>query len=78
VLDELSIAVAHLNVATLLAAMRAGQSGKSEADAGDYTEALMEAVDLTHAESTGFVGRLLATFASGVESLWLFARGPRL
>jgi Fe-S-cluster containining protein len=78
VLDELAIAIAHLNVATLLAAMRAGQAGKTQADAADYTEALMEAVDLAHAESTRILGRLLATFAAGVESLWLFAAGPRL
>jgi hypothetical protein len=73
VLDEFAIAIAHLNVASLLAAMRAGRTGKTRADAADYTEALMEAVDLAHAESTGVLGRLLATFAGGAESLWLFA-----
>jgi lysine-N-methylase len=76
VLDELSLAIANLNVAALLAAMRAGRAGRPEADATDYSEALMEAADLAHAESTGVLGRLLATFAGGTESFWLFAARP--
>ena len=35
----------------------------------------MEAVDLTHADSAGVLGRLLGTLSGGVESLYLFASG---
>jgi Fe-S-cluster containining protein len=73
VLDELGVAVAQLNVAGVLAAMRAGRAGRSEADAADYIEGVVEAADLSHAEARSIPGRLLATFASGVESLWLFS-----
>jgi lysine-N-methylase len=77
VVDELAIAIGQLNVACLLAAMRAGRAWRADADAEDLREALMEAADLAHADDQGLLGRILVTLAAGVESLWLFAAGPQ-
>jgi Fe-S-cluster containining protein len=74
VLDELAVAVAFLNAAGILAAQRAARAGLTLVDAASFSEGLMEAVDLTHADTTG-AGRLLATLSGGVESLYLFANG---
>jgi Fe-S-cluster containining protein len=73
VLDELAVAVAFLNAAGVLAAQRAGRAGKATVDADAFAEGLMEAVDLTHADSSGILGRLLSTLSGGVEALYLFA-----
>lgn len=75
VVEEMAMAGAFLNAGCALAAMRAGRAGRSRADAADFTEGLMEAVDLTHAEEGGVVGRMLATLSGGVESLWMLAAG---
>jgi hypothetical protein len=74
VLDELAVAVAFLNAAGVLAAQRAARAGKTVVDAESFGEGLMEAVDLTHADSAG-AGRLLGTLSGGVEALYLFASG---
>jgi Fe-S-cluster containining protein len=74
VLDELSVAVAFLNAAGILAAQRAARAGKTVVDAESFSEGLMEAVDLTHADTSG-AGRLLATLSGGVEALYSFAEG---
>jgi len=73
VLDELAVAVAFLNAAGVLAAQRAGQEGKARVDGAAFGEGLMEAVDLTHADGSGVLGRLLGTLSGGVEALYLFA-----
>jgi Fe-S-cluster containining protein len=73
VLDEIGIAVALLNVAFVLAAMRAGRAGRGVADASDVSEGLMEASDLAHASHDGALGSFVATLAGGVEALWSFA-----
>jgi len=75
VVEEVAVAVAFLNAGCALAAMRAGRSGKPRPDAADFTLALMEAADLTHADSSGVLGRVLGTLSGGVESLWLLAAG---
>ena len=75
VLEELAVAVAFLNAAGVLAAQRAGRAGRSTVDADAFAEGLMEAVDLTHADSGGLLGRLLGTLSGGVEALYLFAGG---
>lgn len=75
VLDELGVAVALLNVALLLAAMRAGRDGRPTADASDLMAGLTEAADLAHAEPEGALGSILATLAGGVDALDLFAAG---
>jgi Fe-S-cluster containining protein len=72
VLDELAVGVSFANVAAVLARQRAARDGKTMVDAAAFSEGLMEAVDLTHADTTG-AGRLLATLSGGVEALYLFA-----
>ena len=75
VLEEMAVAVAFLNAGCALAAMRAGAAGKAAADAADFAQGLMEAVDLTHTSERALIGRMLATLSGGVESLWLLAAG---
>ena len=75
VLEEVAVAVAFLNAGCALAAMRAGAAGKRAPDAGDFAQGLMEAVDLTHTDERGLLGRMLATLSGGVESLWILAAG---
>jgi hypothetical protein len=77
VVDELGVAVAFLNAASVLGAQRAGRAGKPKVEAEDFAEGLMEAVDLTHADSSALLGRLLGTLSGGVEALYLFASGGR-
>lgn len=72
VLDELAVAVSYLNAALDLAAMRAAASG-GPVGAGELGEALMEAVDLTHADDRGILGRILGTLSAGPEALFAFA-----
>jgi len=71
----MALAFAFLNAACALAAMRAGRGGRSKPDAADFAEGLMEAVDLTHAEEGGLLGKILGTLSGGVESLWMLAAG---
>jgi len=75
VLEELAVSFAFLNAAGVLAAQRAARAGRTMVDAEAFSEGLMEAVDLTHADSSGVLGRLLGTLSGGVEALYLFAGG---
>jgi Fe-S-cluster containining protein len=72
VLDELALAFAYLNAACDLAAMKAAETGRP-VDRQLFSEALMEAVDLTHADDRGLLGRILGTLAAGPEALYAFA-----
>jgi hypothetical protein len=74
VLEEMSVAVAFLNSALTLAAMRAAREGRERASVETVTAALVDASDLTHSER-GLLAGVLATLAGGVESLYLFASG---
>lgn len=65
VLDDLAIAVSSLNAACALAAMNG--------EAGTFAEALMEAVDLSHAGERGFLGRVVGRLAGGTEALYTLA-----
>lgn len=65
VLDELAIAVSFLNAACSLAVM----SGEG----GTFSEALMEAVDLSHSDARGLFGRALGRFAAGTEAFYTLA-----
>ena len=55
--------------------MRAHAAGRA-VDRPMFTEALMAAVDLTHADDRGLVGRVLGRLAGGVEALYVFAEVP--
>lgn len=70
VVDELAVAVASLNTACALAKMNAGTAGRI-VDRQIFSEALVEAADVTHADY-GLMARILALFAGGVESLYAF------
>src|SRR6185436_3075021 len=72
VLEELAVSFSFLNAACDLAAMKAAETGRP-VDAALFSEALMEAVDLTHADDGGAVGRILGTLAGGPEALFAFA-----
>jgi Fe-S-cluster containining protein len=73
VVDEIGVAVAFLNAALAIAAMRAAQAGAAAVDADRLTAALSEAVHLTHAASDGPLGSWLASLAAGPEALRVFA-----
>ncbi|MDP3720503.1 MAG: YkgJ family cysteine cluster protein [Acidobacteriota bacterium] len=69
VLDDLAIAVSALNAACALAAMNG--------EAGTFAEALMEAVDVSHAGDRGLLGRVVGRLAGGTEALYtLTSAGP--
>jgi hypothetical protein len=72
VLEELAVSVSYLNAACDLAAMMAAETGQP-VSAAVFSEALMEAVDLTHADDRGMLGRILGTLAAGPEALYAFA-----
>lgn len=71
-LDEMALALSYLNAACDLAAMRA-DAARKPVDRAIFNEALMEAVDLTHADDRGLLGRMLGTLASGPDALFAFA-----
>jgi Fe-S-cluster containining protein len=73
IVEELSVAIALLNVACLRSAQRAGQDGRRAVAEPDLVAGLLEAGDLAHVAPGSLAGRLLATFAAGPESLFLFA-----
>jgi Fe-S-cluster containining protein len=76
VVEEMAVAMAFLNTALVLAAMRAGRRGETLADAQAATQALVEASDLTHTEA-GLMARVVGLLSGGVESLYIFAAGAR-
>jgi Fe-S-cluster containining protein len=69
VLDEIAIAVSFLNAAGALALMKAHATGHA-VDRAIFSDALMAAVDLAHADDRGLAGRTLGRLAGGVEALY--------
>ena len=74
-IEEMAVAAAFLNAACALAAMRSGRAGRPKPGAEDFALGLMEAVDLTHAESGGLLGTIVGTLSGGVDSLWMLSAG---
>jgi Fe-S-cluster containining protein len=72
ILDDFAIAVSCLNAAGALAVMNAHAAGRA-IDREIFSEALMESVDLSHADERGLLGWVLPRLASGVEALNLFS-----
>lgn len=72
-LDDLAIAVACLNAAGSLAVMNAKTSGRP-IDRQSFSDALMESVDVLHADDRGLLGWALPRLAAGVEALKVLAR----
>jgi Fe-S-cluster containining protein len=71
IVNELAVQVSYLNAARALAAMKADAAGR-DADRAMFSEALMEAADVSHATS-GVLERILNRFAAGTEALWKLA-----
>lgn len=68
VLDDFAIAVSCLNAACSLAAMNAAASGRA-IDRHTFSDALMESVDVLHADDRGLLGWALPRLAAQVEAL---------
>lgn len=68
VVDAFAIAVSYVNAACALAVM------KGE---GTFADALMEAVDLSHVDERGLLGRLLGQIAGGSEALYTLSDAER-
>jgi Fe-S-cluster containining protein len=76
VVDELGVAVAFLNAAVTVAAMRAASAGRAVVDGQGLAAAISEAHDLTHAAPGSLFGSWLAALAGGPEALRFFASEP--
>ncbi len=72
VIEELALAFCYVNAACALASMRAQRTG-CVLDPPLFSEALMQAVDLTHADDRGLLGRILGGLSGGVQALDVFA-----
>jgi hypothetical protein len=70
-IDELAIAVSYLNAAKALAAMNADAAGTT-VDRKIFSEALMEASDVSHAKNA-LLEWVLRRFGAGTDALWMLA-----
>ena len=68
IVDELAVAVAYLHAACCLASMASAKDGKP-VDAQRLTVSLMEAVDLTHADAGGVLGKIISLLGGGPDQL---------
>ena len=69
-MDELAVAVSSLNAACVLAMIRSAQAGRP-VDRAIFSEALVDAVDVSHADY-GLIARVLTLFAAGTAALYAF------
>ncbi len=74
ILDDFAIAVSCLNAAGALAVMNAHAAGRA-IDRELFSKALMESVDLSHADQRGLLGWVLPRLAGGVDAT--YALGTR-
>jgi len=72
IVEEVSMTVAHLNAACVLARMHAAAAGKREVDAASFSRGLLESADLSHADDGGQMSTFLTAFSGGLEALYLF------
>ncbi len=70
--DEVTMIVARLNAACVLAGMHAAAAGKQAVGADTFTQGLLESADLAHADDGGTFSSLLTTLSGGMEALYLF------
>ena len=73
--DELAIAASYLNAAMALAVMNADAVG-GNVDRKIFSEALMEASDVSHAKNI-LLEWVLRRFGGGTEALWYLTRVPQ-
>ena len=69
--DELAIATSYLNAARSLAVMNA-DAASSPIDRAVFSQALLEAADVSHARNV-LLDWVLARFSGGSEALWMLA-----
>ena len=72
ILDDFAIAVSYFNAACALAVMNAAASGRA-IDREGFSDALMESIDLSHADDRGLIGWALPRLAAGAEALKVFS-----
>jgi hypothetical protein len=70
--DEVAVIVARLNAACVLAGMHAAASNKLAIDAESFTQGLLEAADLAHADDGGTLSRYVTPLSGGIDALYLF------
>ena len=70
--DDLAIAVSCLNSACAIAIMNTHATGRP-IDRQSFSDALMESVDVLHADDRGLLGWALPRLAGGVEALKLLS-----
>jgi len=75
IVDELSIVASYLNAACALAVMNADAGGR-HVDRKIFSEALMEASDVSHAKNA-LLDWILKRFGAGSEALWYLTRAPK-
>ncbi|HXD72152.1 MAG TPA: YkgJ family cysteine cluster protein [Vicinamibacterales bacterium] len=72
IVDELSMAVAYLNAACVLARMQSARLNYRTVDAESFTQGLLQSADPAQADDGSMFSRLLTTLSGGVESFYLF------
>jgi Fe-S-cluster containining protein len=72
IVEEVSMMVAHLNAACVLARMHAAASGTHDVDAASFSRGLLESADLSHADDGGQMTTFLTAFSGGLDALYLF------
>ncbi|MBY0496426.1 MAG: hypothetical protein K2Y23_19640 [Cyanobacteria bacterium] len=75
IVDELAMAVSFLNAACGLAAMNADDDDE-DVDREIFSEALMEASDLSHADNA-LLDSILVRFSAGIDAFWHLSRPLR-
>ena len=72
IVEEVSMTVATLNAACVLARMHAAKSGKRVVDTESFAQGLLESADLNHADDGGQMSTFLTALSGGLEALYLF------
>lgn len=70
--DEIAMAVAHLNAACVLARMHAGRLNYRTVDAASFVQGLLQSADLTQADTGAMLSRLLTSLCGGIDALYFF------
>ncbi len=71
-IDEIGMAVAHLNAACVFARMHAARLNYRSVDVSAFRQGLLESADLALADDGGRLSRFLTMFSGGIEGLYLF------
>jgi len=72
VVEEVSMAVAHLNAACVFARIHAAGAGQGVAGVASFTQGLLVSADLAQADDGGMFSRALTAFSGGIDALYLF------